>query len=167
MSDPIGHSDQDAVQSLDPTQPPITRRRFLVWAAGVSLGASALFIGATVIKAMVPPDRSIDGRKNAGRVAVARLSDLQINEPLLAEYGQEAVFVVKTPGAKVLVFGATCPHMGCTLAFVKASDKFVCPCHKSAFALDGRRLAGPAPRGMISAASEIVNGEVIVSGFRA
>ncbi len=167
MSDPFGHSDQDAGQSLDSTHPPITRRRFLVWAAGASLGASALFIGATVIKAMVPPDRSIDGRRNAGRVAVARLSDLRINEPLLAEYGQEPVFVVKTPGAKVLVLSAACPHVGCTLAFNKESDKFVCPCHKSTFALDGSRLAGPAPRGMVSAASEIVNGEVIVSGFRA
>jgi Rieske Fe-S protein len=167
MSDSIGHSDQDAVQFPDSTQSPITRRRFLVWAAGASLGASAVFIGATVIQAMVPPSRSVDGRKNAGRVAVARLSELQLGEPRLAEYGQDSVFVVKTSGTKALVFSAACPHVGCTLSFNKQSDKFVCPCHKSTFALDGHRLKGPAPRGMIAAVSEIVNGEVIVSGFRA
>jgi Rieske Fe-S protein len=167
MSDSIGHSDQDAVQFPDSTQSPITRRRFLVWAAGASLGASAVFIGATVVQAMIPPSRSVDGRKNAGRVSVARLSDLQLNEPRLAEYGQDAVFVVKTSGTKVQVFSAACPHVGCALAFDKQSNRFVCPCHRSTFALDGRRLNGPAPRGMISAESEIVNGEVIVSGFRA
>ena len=167
MSDSIGPTDQDVASPPDPIPPSVDRRRFLVWAAGVSLGASAVFIGATVIQAMVPPSRSVDGKKNPGRVPVARLSDLKINEPKLAEYGQDRVFVVKTSGTQVLVFDAACPHIGCALVYDKQSDEFECPCHQSTFTLRGQRIKGPAPRAMISAVSEIVNGEVIVSGFQA
>jgi Rieske Fe-S protein len=167
MSDSIGPTDQDAARRVSPAPVSMDRRRFLVWAAGASLGASGIFIAATVIQAMVPPARSADGRKSAGRVSVARLSDLKVNEPRLAEYGQDLVFVVKTSGTKVLVFDAACPHVGCALVFSKESNEFKCPCHKSAFSIEGRRLMGPAPRNMISALSEIVDGEVVVSGFRA
>jgi len=165
MSDPIGLPDEGV--ATDQIVPPLSRRRFLVWAAGASLGASAIFIGATVIQAMVPPARSVDGRKNVGKVVVARLSELRLNEPHVAEYGQDAVFVIKTSGTRALVLSAACPHVGCALAFDEKSGEFVCPCHGGAFTITGRRLRGPAPRGMISAVSEVVNGEVIVSGFQA
>jgi len=167
MSDSIGPTDEGAVRPLDPLPAPMERRRFLVWAAGASLGASAVFIGATVIQAMVPPSRSVDGRKNAGSVAVARLSGLKINQPRLTEYGQDAVFVVKTSATEVLVFDAACPHIRCQLSFNERSKEFDCPCHNSAFTIEGVRLRGPAPRNMIAAVAQIVNGEVVVSGFRA
>ena len=167
MSDSIGPTDKDAGRRVTPAPVSMDRRGFLVWAAGASLGASGIFIGATVIQAMVPPSRSADGKKRAGKVAVARVSDLKVNEPRLAEYGQDLVFVVKMSGTKVLVFDAACPHVGCALFFSKESNEFKCPCHNSAFSIEGRRLVGPAPRNMISAVSEIVNGEVVVSGFQA
>lgn len=37
-----------------------------------------------------------------------------------------------------------CTHMGCCLEFLALEEQFVCPCHQSRFAMDGRRLAGPA-----------------------
>lgn len=167
MSDSIESADQGAAGRLRPVQVPMDRRSFLVWAAGVSLGASGIFIGATVIQAMVPPTRSIDGRQNAGRTRVARMSDLKLNQPRLAEYGEDKIFVVKTSGTEALVFDAACPHVRCELRFNEKSNEFDCPCHNGAFTIKGVRLRGPAPRNMISAVSEIVDGEVMVSGFRA
>jgi Rieske Fe-S protein len=167
MSDPIGPTDADAGGRLDAVQPPMDRRRFLVWAAGASLGASAIFVGATVVQAMVPPSRSVDGRTHPGRVPVAKLSQLKLNEPQLAEYGQDLVFVVKTSGTEAVVFDAACPPVRCALRFNATSGEFECPCHAGAFALDGSWLRGPASRDMILAVSEIVDGEVIVSGFKA
>jgi Rieske Fe-S protein len=167
MSDSIGPTDQEGTCPLDPIPAPVDRRGFLVWAAGASLGASAIFIGATVIQAMVPPSRSLDGRKNVGRLVVARISDLKVNEPRLTEYGQDKILVVRTSGTEALVLNAACPHVGCLISFNKASKEFVCPCHGSAFTIGGVRLRGPAPRNMISAVSEVIDGEVVVSGFRA
>jgi Rieske Fe-S protein len=38
----------------------------------------------------------------------------------------------------------TCPHLGCSYAFDDGKKHFVCPCHGSEFALDGRVIKGPA-----------------------
>ncbi|MCA1905936.1 MAG: Rieske 2Fe-2S domain-containing protein [Desulfarculus sp.] len=41
-----------------------------------------------------------------------------------------------------------CPHLGCRPVWRGEEERFLCPCHGSAFAPDGRRLMGPAPRGL-------------------
>ncbi|MFH1060872.1 MAG: Rieske 2Fe-2S domain-containing protein, partial [Pseudomonadota bacterium] len=41
-----------------------------------------------------------------------------------------------------------CPHLGCRPAWEPNQARFLCPCHGSAFAADGQRLFGPAPRGL-------------------
>ena len=48
---------------------------------------------------------------------------------------------------------ATCPHLGCTLGYASAHGQFRCPCHESAFGLEGERLEqpgqiNPSPRDM-------------------
>lgn len=168
MSDPAREqSDQGAMPQHGPAHAPMDRRSFLVWAAGASIGASAIFVGATVVQAMVPPARSIDGRKREGRAVVARMSDLALYAPRVAVYGEYRVFVVKTSGTQARVFDAACPHLGCELRFDETANEFICPCHHSAFTTSGTRLRGPARRNMVSAIAEIVDGDVVVSGFRA
>ena len=48
----------------------------------------------------------------------------------------------------VVAFSAACPHLGCFVDFNRASSEFECPCHKSAFAKDGKQLYGPSRRGL-------------------
>ena len=55
-------------------------------------------------------------------------------------------------------FTAVCPHLGCTVNFQPSQDKFVCPCHNSAFNVDGTRVDpanSPSPRSMDALAVEI------------
>jgi Rieske Fe-S protein len=65
-----------------------------------------------------------------------------------------AVFVQRTADDKVLVFNATCPHAGCSVACDGAA--FNCPCHNSSFNLDGTKRVSesgrenPSPRAMDS-----------------
>lgn len=49
---------------------------------------------------------------------------------------------------QVRVFTSTCPHLGCAVRWTPESVRFSCPCHQSAFSLDGGRLSGPAPRSL-------------------
>lgn len=60
--------------------------------------------------------------------------------------------------AKVEAFNVICPHLGCSVAFNAPRDIFQCPCHTSAFALDGAVLSGPSPRGLDSLECEIRTG---------
>lgn len=48
----------------------------------------------------------------------------------------------------VQVLDAHCTHMGCLLNYDKLSKKFNCPCHKSQFSIEGKRLKGPANRNL-------------------
>jgi menaquinol-cytochrome c reductase iron-sulfur subunit len=43
-------------------------------------------------------------------------------------------------------FSTVCPHLGCAVDYDPAAGKFKCPCHRSAFGLDGSVEAGPSPR---------------------
>ena len=45
---------------------------------------------------------------------------------------------------QVLAFNAVCPHAGCYVAYSVANAVFRCPCHNSAFELDGERIETPA-----------------------
>ncbi|MGQ9504664.1 MAG: QcrA and Rieske domain-containing protein [Thermogutta sp.] len=49
---------------------------------------------------------------------------------------------------RLFVLRAACTHLGCTTQWDPALRQFVCPCHGSAFSLDGSRLRGPATRAL-------------------
>ncbi|HYO26118.1 MAG TPA: Rieske 2Fe-2S domain-containing protein [Lacipirellulaceae bacterium] len=63
-----------------------------------------------------------------------------------------AVYLVRAKGQAVpTAFTAKCPHAGCFIGYAAGSDVFQCPCHTSAFRLDGARVRGDAevsPRDM-------------------
>lgn len=56
-------------------------------------------------------------------------------------------WVVERDG-KLTAFSTVCPHLGCAVDFDAEAQKFKCPCHRSAFGLDGTVEAGPSPRPM-------------------
>lgn len=144
---------------------PIDRRQLIVWAAAASISATGLFIGATALTVLQPPRRSVDGSSDPGAIAVCRSSDLSPGRPLLVDYGDRRLYVVRVARSEVTAFDAACPHAGCSLGYDARTSRFVCPCHGSAFALDGRRLAGPARRGLVRARTRTVADEVVVEGF--
>ncbi len=51
-------------------------------------------------------------------------------------------------GESVIAFNTTCPHLGCGVGFRPAQRDFFCPCHTSAFDLDGHKINEVPPRDM-------------------
>lgn len=149
----------------EPAPTGLDRRTFLAWAAATSIGASAFFLFATLVEALMPPERSIDGRTEVGALPVARLSDLQLGKPVLVDYGDDKLFVVKTSHTTARAFDAACPHARCTLGYNEQARRFDCPCHGSSFSIDGRVRRGPAQRDMYAATVEIDGGQVVVTGL--
>ncbi len=71
------------------------------------------------------------------------------------QYSQQkvgAVYLIRQPGEEIpTAFTAKCPHAGCSIGYSADEEKFKCPCHTSAFALDGKRVNGDeevSPRDM-------------------
>lgn len=72
-----------------------------------------------------------------------------------------AVWLVRR-GESVAALSATCPHLGCGVQWREEAGRFACPCHAARFDVEGRREAGPAPRGMDPLEVRVVEGWVLV-----
>ncbi len=61
-----------------------------------------------------------------------------------------AVYLRRDKGGKPQAFNVVCPHAGCFVDYVANRDSYLCPCHNSTFALNGKinDPGSPAPRGL-------------------
>ena len=59
---------------------------------------------------------------------------------------RSTAWVVKRPDNRVVAFGPQCTHLGCAYHWDESKNEFLCPCHNSLFSIEGKVLAGPAPR---------------------
>jgi cytochrome b6-f complex iron-sulfur subunit len=139
-----------------------TRRTFLGWWLGALLTATVATVAAPLAVYLFPP-RAPNQTKQKIRVAlatpVAALAEgaaSRFDAPdgmafTMADGGEEnnagdptfGGFLTRDQGT-LRAFAITCPHLGCSYAFDDGKQHFVCPCHGSEFALDGRVLHGPA-----------------------
>lgn len=59
-----------------------------------------------------------------------------------------SIWLRRKSDGTIVAFNATCPHLGCSVDFRSSEEEFYCPCHTSAFDLDGSRKNRIPPRGM-------------------
>lgn len=55
-------------------------------------------------------------------------------------------FLLFRDGEGFYAISAVCTHLGCVVK--RTGDQYLCPCHGSTFAADGRVTKGPAPAGL-------------------
>lgn len=67
----------------------------------------------------------------------------------------DTLIVARTEAASFVACSAICPHKGCKVVYEHDAKEFVCPCHDSRFALDGRVLKGPAKTPLKSYATDV------------
>ena len=125
------------------------------------------------------------GNKSVKRIA--RLADLKVGRPVsvaLTGSRQDAwttypegplgqVWLVRRDGegvpperCRVDAFSSVCPHLRCRIQMDAANAKFVCPCHRGAFDLEGRPIRkeqlgydNPAPGPLGAYAVQVVQDE--------
>lgn len=61
---------------------------------------------------------------------------------------KNTAWVIRKSPAEVVAYAPQCTHLGCAYHYSEQRKEFVCPCHTSAFGLDGKVLTGPAPRAL-------------------
>jgi Rieske Fe-S protein len=143
------------------------RRTFLKWATN---GLGALFgiiLGVPALAYLADP-RNRKAAQGDFR-PVARLSELAIGVPtqvVIRDVRHDAwtlepdevigrVWLIRQSGNAVDAFTTICPHLGCSINFVKDAQLFICPCHNGTFLLSGQvkentATPNPAPRSMDS-----------------
>ena len=71
-------------------------------------------------------------------------------------------YIYKFDDGGVIAISYRCTHLGCTINFSESDDKFICPCHASAFNIKGEVLSPPATRPLDNFPVYIKNGIVKV-----
>jgi len=71
-------------------------------------------------------------------------------------------WVVKTGQNQAVAFSPQCTHLGCAYHWEEKDRTFLCPCHGSAFAIDGKVLVGPASRPLDRFCVRVESGKLMV-----
>jgi Rieske Fe-S protein len=142
------------------TEAPETRRSFLhtLTVAGSAVIGLALAIpGVSYVL-----DPLVRGGGKKGRwIRIAKLDAVgdehPVSVPVLGEQTDAWVrqknvrlgmVWLRKKGDAIVALSAECPHLGCKVGYDMEHKRYACPCHDSAFSLDGQRTGGPAPRAM-------------------
>ena len=79
-----------------------------------------------------------------------------------------AVYLRRVAPEKVQALNVACPHAGCFVDFMPDRNSYLCPCHSSTFAADGKinDPKSPAARGMDELETQIRNGSEVWVKFQ-
>ncbi len=81
-------------------------------------------------------------------------------------FGSQQFYISRLEDGGLLAISTKCTHLGCTVQFNTNKDKFVCPCHASAFDKYGEVLSPPATRALDIYPIEIREDRVLVDVSR-
>jgi menaquinol-cytochrome c reductase iron-sulfur subunit len=166
---PIPETEKELSNETEPTTE--TRRTLFSRIIGIASGLISLGLAIPLASYVISPALK---RREASWVEVAPTDRLQTGKPIELEYAstvkdgwrtvtaKKAVWVVKQPAGGIVVFSPLCPHLGCGFRWEAGDHTFKCPCHGSVYDVNGKVLAGPAPRSLDVLPSKVEQGTLSV-----
>lgn len=140
-----------------------SRRRFLARATIAMGGLMGAVMAVPVLRYLLYPVGKRIVRSPTEPIDVIGAAELKVGDhPRLVAVNADsvrdawsvasaplgAVWLRKVADDKVEALSSACPHLGCAIGYDAAAKQFKCPCHRSAFGVDGAKLSGPSKRGM-------------------
>jgi cytochrome b6-f complex iron-sulfur subunit len=123
-----------------------SRRSFLskIW---ILLGTLAFAeIIALVITFFKPrPARTLAAEQDA--IIVAGAVD-NFEPGTVSAFVRGKFYLARMEDGGFLAMSRTCTHLSCSVPWVAGENKFICPCHSSAFDIKGDVINPPAPRAL-------------------
>jgi Rieske Fe-S protein len=121
-----------------------SRRSFVDWLLGTSIGGLALAVAYPVSRYLVPPEipESAVGSVTLG----VRPTDVPANTGQVFKFGTRPGILIRTPAGELRAFSARCTHLDCTVQYRDDVSHIWCACHNGHYDLNGRNIAGPPPR---------------------
>lgn len=121
----------------------VTRRRFVNYLLGTSLGGLLGSILFPVLRFVIPPERA---EASPAVVKAATVDELEPNNGRIFRMGSKPGILIRTPEGELRAFSAVCTHLGCTVQYRSDLEHIWCACHNGHFDLYGQNVSGPPPR---------------------
>jgi cytochrome b6-f complex iron-sulfur subunit len=136
------------------------RRRLIAGLGWASLGT--IFSGLTSWLTGCTPKTGEDAE---GFARFVNLAVLEESGYILQDFfAKDPVMVIVDPKDKTVIHAvnALCTHQQCLVNWQKEKSVFICPCHGSTFAPDGKYLQGPAKTALQTFPTKLKEGDVWV-----
>jgi len=126
----------------------MNRRGFL---SGTAIAAGALIFGRTQSAVAAAPKKIVKASK----------FPVGSSQKFVAASGAPA-YLFRTKSG-VFAYSAICTHQGCTVDYLKAGKKLICPCHSGSFDPfdSGKVVAGPPERPLDKISVSIKNDWIV------
>ncbi|MEC4816281.1 MAG: ubiquinol-cytochrome c reductase iron-sulfur subunit [Scytonema sp. PMC 1069.18] len=135
----------------------MNRREFFGW-VGVGAIASSLPVAIAACSSQTTTSTRPDGFQVVGTVA-------ELDQKGYVQSQNGSVVVVRdSKDNNLIALNPKCTHAGCTVNWEQNQKAFVCPCHKSKFASDGKVLKGPATEPLQLYTAKLEGQNILVKG---
>lgn len=139
----------------------VSRKRFVDWLLGTSLGGFVAAVVYPVAKYLVPPEIAESAVNSV--VVPFKAGDLASNSGQIFKFGNRPGILVKTPGGELRAFSARCTHLDCTVQYRDDLGEIWCACHNGHYDLNGKNIAGPPPRPLDPFDVNVRGDQIVVS----
>ncbi len=138
-----------------------SRRRFIDWLLGTSVGGLVAATLYPVSRYIIPPAAA---ESAATSVTLPFAPDeVPPNSAKIFKFGSRPGILVRTPEGELRAFSALCTHLSCIVQHRADLGHLWCACHNGHFDLNGTNIGGPPPRPLEGYAVNIRNDQIIVS----
>lgn len=145
----------------DPSRgPSVSRKTFVNWLLGTSVGATVLAALYPVFRYVIPPAVA---EAPVNRVLAGKLSALSPNSGKIFRFGALPGILIRTPGGEVRAFSAVCTHLQCTVQYRPDLQEIWCACHNGLYDLQGKNVGGPPPKPLTPYKVDIAGDDIYVS----
>ena len=144
-------------QTKDAPELVSTRRSFFRKAC-LGLGGVAVVEAFVIVIDFLRPRRS----RSEGKAAdIIEAGPVERFEPRsVTAFPRGKFYLARLQDGGFLALSRECTHLGCTVPWAAEENRFICPCHSSAFDIRGDVLSPPASRALDLYAVRIENGIV-------
>ena len=136
-----------------------SRRRWLTYLMGTSLGATLVSFFYPVLRYIVPP---VSSEPSLSEIELdVKASDILPNSGRIVPFSGKPVILFRTAAGELKALTATCTHLACTVQFRGDRSDIWCACHNGVYDANGTNISGPPPR-PLTKLDVAVRGEKVV-----
>ena len=139
----------------------VTRRSFVDWMLGTSVGAFLIAVLYPVARYLVPPTI---GESTAASVTLPiKPDDVKPNTGQIFKFGNRPAILVRSSAGDLKALSAVCTHLNCTVQYRPDLSHIWCACHNGHFDLNGQNISGPPPRPLDAFVVNVRGNQIVVS----